>query len=448
MSAGAARRWGERLGIAGLYALSLCAFLSPAGANLGLGLLALGVVLAPPGRGLLRQGAVVAALAFAVYVGLHTALYPVLGLGPRPDPETWDSAASWVQLLMLVPFAHFLAGDQGRLGRVLALALLGLIAGMLWRLDWGLLIDSPGAFFASRPGFGFPAIAFALYSGTAVLGLVLLAPRWWQSGGTAWAFKGLGWLVSLALLAQGLVATQSRGTWIAFALALAWALAIRPLLAPRPHPEGLGGPPGTTRQARLLWIALPLLAVSMLALNGERIAGRLAAELDSAAAVLRDSPGAPTGTSFALRWHALQFGIDRALERPLLGWGAGASHRLMDESADPRLKEEGQTLSHLHNAYVEILVQLGAIGALLAAAVILLLVRGVWTGVRCGRAPPDYGLFLISAFALTLIWSLWSYRAVHQDWRVFWVLLAGSALALAPPARPASAPPTLRSPST
>lgn len=426
MTANSLRLLGNRIGQAALYLFCLSAFLAPAVAAASMVALAIAFALVTPSRQTLREPVVAIALGFALFVTGHTVIAAVLN--PDATQGLREAAVSWLQLLIFIPFAFFLAANTDRLGQLLALVLLGLIGGMLLRLDWGLLFESPEALFASRPGFGFTAIAYSLYSGSAILGLIFLARRWWGIGhsGVGAASMLTLWSLCLAILIQGFVAAQSRGSWIAFGVALIVGLWLSRRSMPQHPPARLG------RTGRLA-IAMGFCAlVTLLALNGERILSRMTAEVETTSALLRGEHREAAGSSFTQRWNALWFGIDRFLERPWLGWGAGSSRRLMEQSGDPGLQDREKTLRHLHNTYLDVAVQFGAIGAALVGTLVLLLLRGLWRAVREGRCPADIGVFLLTEFVFTLVWSLWNYRVVHQDWRVFWVLLAGASLSCSP----------------
>ena len=424
----ALRPWGQRIGEAGLHLLCLCAFLAPAGAATGLGLLVLGFILAPPRRSsdsplqaLPLPPAVAIAVGLAAFVLVHTA-WVVMG-DPAAAPDLWRAAGAWLALLIFVPFGWFLAQGPTRIWRLLGLTLVGLIGGILWRLDWAALMANSEAYLGSRPGFGFPTIAFALYAGTAILGLVFLARRWWAPGPSRVWRVGL-WALALVLLVEGFLIAQSRGSWIALVVALplggalAWRLGSQQTRTQAPRHRGL-------------LLAAALVAIGGLVIaNGGLILERLSAELDTLDTALEEAPGDRPRTSLELRLRAQVFGLTHWSQRPWLGWGAGSSNPLMEADGDPGLREEGLILRHLHNAYLELLVQFGVLGALLAAALMASLILGVWQALGGGRCPPDLGVFLLAAFAFLLIWSLWSYRALHQDWRIYWVLLAGTALAV------------------
>ncbi len=169
----------DRLRLFSLYGLSLSLFMAPAGVSAGLALIwvwFLALLLRRPQPRLPPHPLVWLTVAFAFYCLLQ-------GLLPRvANPELaqcWAVAFSWAQLAVMVPIAYALRGEERLVPRLLLLVLMGLLLGMLWRLDWTLLLGDREAFLNSRPGFGFPALAYALYAGTGLIGLLALRRRCW-----------------------------------------------------------------------------------------------------------------------------------------------------------------------------------------------------------------------------------------------------------------------------
>ncbi|MBK1648822.1 O-antigen ligase family protein [Rhabdochromatium marinum] len=407
----------ERLQAATLFLLALALFLVPAALAAALVLLWLGfLLLLPTSRSWTwwRDPAAQLVLALALYCPAR------MLLGQWLDDATaqtdWEAVGDWMQLAVVLPFALALGADERRLRWLLGLALLGLLIGMPLRLNWPLLLENPGAWLAWREGFGFTAIAFGLYSAAALLGVLLL--RW--PAGRFWSVaRGLAAL----LLAQGLLLTQSRSAWLAFLIAL-----------------GVGG--WLRRQALYAywckWSArrftrqaavAGLLLLVFVGLNGALVVNRLAMEADSAAALLQQQAAPTDVSSIGLRWRVGQLGLDLWLQRPWFGWGTGAAEPLIAAHAqDYDLIDQGQVLVHLHNTYLELLVQLGVVGLGLFLALVAVLLHGVRAAWRQHLLRDDLAVLLICLFLLTLVWSLFSFRLLHQDWRGFWTLLAGAAL--------------------
>jgi O-antigen ligase len=422
-----------------LYALALSLFLAPAGVSASLLLLWLGFVLAvavnrpPP-----LNTAVLLTGAFVVYCLLHPLLVPapqhagepLLGAGSR-----WQGALDWAQLAAFVPVAYALRGDSRRLMLLSGLALAGLLLGMLWRMDWALAVQGFTELLESRPGFGFTAIAFALYAGTALLGLVLLRRRCWSAAdGRVSTWRAGLWVVAVLVVFQGFMLAQSRGAWLGLGAALLVALIANRRGPGGPH-EAAAGADGEAHAAistaiprRALLIGLAAFVLLAL-LNAEQIAGRFVEEAGIVRALASGELDYSQTSSLSLRWHAQLFGLGHWLAHPWLGLGPGASGALLEASGDPALRDAGLgVLQHLHNTYLEVLVQLGAIGLALLLGVFLSLLGILHRAVHGGRLARDIGVFLLSALVFVAIWNLFNFRALNQDFRAYWALLAGAAL--------------------
>ncbi|MBK1618140.1 hypothetical protein CKO42_06710 [Lamprobacter modestohalophilus] len=454
----------EGLRLFSLYGLSLSLFMAPAGVSAGLLLIwvwFLVLLLSRPQPPLPRHGLVWLMLAFALYALLQPLL---LRVASADLASGWEAAFSWSQLVVVVPIAYALRGEERLVLRLLLLALIGLVLGTLWRLDGALLLGDTEAFFDSRPGFGFPALAYALYAGTALIGLLVLRRRCWYrtDGRRRWWALAL-WLVALAMLAEAVVLTQSRGSWLGLILVALLGVGL-----------WLRGPwryDGRIPRLQLLVVAAAILL--LIGLNASKIGERLNEEQAVAEQLLRGETPADQITSLTLRWHAQRFGLALWRERPWLGWGSGTSYSLMVASVAARAVEnemdalstgalaeaermeairggmqtvvderlaaaaegiwhpDDGVLKHLHNSYLELLAQLGLVGFGLWMLIAMLMVWTLYDGVRSGRLSRDLGLFLILSLSYLAVWSLFNFRMVHQDFRGYWGLLAGAVLSIA-----------------
>jgi O-antigen ligase len=165
-----------------------------------------------------------------------------------------------------------------------------------------------------------------------------------------------------------------------------------------------------------------------IALQHRQIAERLQGGGETLAKVLSgDLADVPSDTN-GLRVHALRFAVELWSQRPWLGWGAGSSRYLLAQSGRAELMmDEGVWLTHLHNTYAEILVQLGIVGLVLIAALLWLLVRAGNLACRGGQMPPDLCRFFGVSLLFVLIWSLIDYRFVRHDYNFFWIIFTGAA---------------------
>jgi len=405
----------EYVGLFGVLLFAFCWSLGPAGPSIGLGLFSLAFIVRLPGlRALLREPVVVWVLCLAAYLVLRTAL--ALSRQQFDQEQILDGFKDWLWLLLFVPFAYWLAGDRLRLYRVLALGLAGFLCGMLASVDWGQL----ASFLDSRSGFHMRMVSFSLYSGTALLAMLVLAPRLW-GGGTrpARLARMLLWFLVVALLTQGFIQTQSRGAWLAFGIVAPVLLLVRYWRALT-----------ASGYARLSWMALAgtLLLGAMLWFNSDLIEHRLGAERDTVAAIVRDGLDSAPKTSISYRLNLWHFAIDKWAQRPLSGWGPGSTKALIAGSGQDSLyfDDSGTYLDHLHNTALEILLQLGVLGAILWLGLLVALVRGLLQAARSGALPRDMLLWYLGFLALMGIWSLFDFRQMHYDWRYFWILVVGS----------------------
>jgi heptosyltransferase-1 len=428
-------RFAEPLSVAAIHLLALSLFLAPAGVAAGLALLWLGLLLdmgrwrSYPGHALVWL-----ALTFALYVPAQTL---ALGLWPTGGPPPDASAAfDWARLMALIPAAYAIGGDRARLWRLLQLALVGLVLGMFWRLDWALLLSDPAEFFDRRNGFGFGAIAFGLYSASALLGLILLRRWLWGATGRIHWGRVLGWSIAAALLLQGLLMSKARGAWLALLVALPvglWLARRRPRGSEPTANDAGADAHGQQRVPRRIAIVLVAAALAALVLaNAGRIGERLADERGITTALVSGEVAPDPHSSLSLRWHAQRFGLALAAERPWLGWGAGTTRALMALRAEPGVQTpSGRPLQHLHNSYLEAAVQLGLVGLGLFLALQLGLLAALWRRLRASNGRErDLAAALFAALLLLLVWDLFDFRALNQDWRGFWTFLGGAALAV------------------
>jgi O-antigen ligase len=87
-------------------------------------------------------------------------------------------------------------------------------------------------------------------------------------------------------------------------------------------------------------------------------------------------------------------------------------------------------MPHFHNTYLEILVQFGAIGFILLAALLAFLARGVRVRYRAGGVPKDLPRLFLVTLVFVLLWNFTNFRVPRHDWMAFWILFAGGAYSL------------------
>ena len=415
LSAGARGRFADRLGFTGLCIFSTCLWLSIAGAYLGLAAMIAALALRAPGLWpqLRRDAFFLVTACFLVYLGLRTSAslseFPEIAAAQRKN------AAAFLMLwIFVLPIAVALQGRVCRVLLAITLATAGLILKMAFNIDWG---NFPASVLDARSyGFGVSHIGFGLYAGTVLLGLLLFAPR--LSSSNLLPLPGwlriVLWLALFAALLQGLIVDSSRAAWLAcivvFPAALLWRYrtSLSEMSGRHRLKLAAGGGAVLLAFAALVWLNLPALKE------------RLGEEHHVMFSMLTLDPAKVPPTSVGLRFHFNVYGLEKWLERPVIGWGPGTSRMLLMQH--PLKAAHG--FPHVHNTYLDAFLELGSIGGGLFAASAFLLIRMLWRGRRDGSIPEDLAIFLFGVAAMLSIWSLSNVRYDHVDGRHYHLMLA------------------------
>jgi O-antigen ligase len=414
------------MGTAGLFMFAFCAFLSTSGVSIGLGLL-LGAIFLNRSlwRRFMHDPVFVFFVASATYLVLHT----VWAIWKFPDStqlqtdRVWD----WFRLWLFLCVAWWINGDLKRLKWVLFLPLVGLLIGMIYYVS----TDTSVIWSGKRTGFHLRIIPFGLYSSTAILGLLLLAPRIWgnKENIPVFAVRVGFWLAVLAFLTQGLIMTQSRVSWLAALIVIPPCCVIRLRTLWRAH--------GISRCQGIAMAVFVVVFLSGVALaNLKTIRNRLNEQLETIKTMAQldyDFDVMPE-VSAEYRIQVERFGVKKWLERPIFGWGPGTTKHLISHSGVPALlhphwKGGRVWMDHVHNTYLEILVCFGLVGIILVLTVLMFLLKRLKNAYQEGRLPADYALFLTGTFALMAVWSFFDFRLLHWDWCSYWLLIAGATYA-------------------
>ena len=412
----------------GTVALFLYAFLGglgTAGGHIGFGLLIIATLADPAARHWLLNDRLNRILA-----GLLLALWLRAALAWLQTPElaaaTFKACSKWSWLL-LFPFpVWWLRGDPRRLRLVWLVALLALIGGVVSAFDWSVLGDLH-EHVLSRTGFHQKIIAFSLFAATAVLGLLLLGPRFLedQRGNTDWSWRqaarALIWFAALLFLMQALLIAQSRGAWLAVAVSFPPILYLR-------YRAGFSVGRLASWQRWGALTASVILALFLMA-NSHLILGRLGADSDTYSTILSGNLGKVPTDSAGTRIHLWNFALRTWLEHPLLGWGPGTTQALVAARGLPGTFLHGQPYDHVHNTYLELLLQFGLAGLGVALALFTYAILSALNAMRRERLPADQAYFIIGSLLLMAVWSLFDFRLLHYEIRFYMILLFASAFA-------------------
>ena len=275
------------------------------------------------------------------------------------------------------PFEQFLLSQPlGYANAVGILAALGIL------LSLGLVSASPQTALRTAAAATVPLLAAALVFSQSTASYLAL---------------GVGLAVT-ALLNPAVVRLVVAGAVVAPAAAVAAVLAFYSRLAELGEPRISGT---VVMVALLACAAVAAVAVARVRLPHAEAHGRtvrrvvLAAivvlALGGGAAVARSGSSEPRASYFHVAWH------DQVLAHPLLGTGAGTFGHYWTRSAKPL--EFGGALD-AHSLYLETLAELGPLGLLLLAAMLLAPLRGMIRhrfAVHVPAAAGAYAAFLVHA---------------------------------------------------
>ncbi len=238
------------------------------------------------------------------------------------------------------------------------------------------------------------------------------------------AMAGRGWarwvgLVGLTLAGAGLIASGTRGAW----LAAVGLLAVAGVLLWRG---------GSERTRRSMLVAGGVLAVGVV-VAGFALRDGVMLRVDQARDEIRLAMDGRVDTPTGGRIAAMRAGVDAGLERPLRGAGAGSFEAVMAE----RYPEGGDylRLAHAHSTPVHLFATGGVPAVVLGGLLMVVLIRNAWRSTRDAgaleRGVPFalIGLAMASVFDVVLINSQVA-------------ALVGALAALGPAYRPGMTDPT------
>ncbi len=353
--------------------------------------------------------------------------YLLIGAGwaahrwPETEQAQWSSVWPWVSLWLMFPIAWWLKGRWDRTVLVMALAPLGLIAGIVRRSQWA---DLPRWLQGERYEFGYTSLGISLLSLVILIGLLSFLPRFFACAQRAASRAGVAFGIAALLLffLFVLLIAQSRGAW----LSLASALLLVSGLAVSRRRTGASRPPG---------LMAALLVAGVMALGavwqfGGRLAERIRSEADVVPQILTLDETRLPYTPWGARIHLGLWGARLVSKHPWFGYGPGANaprHLLKREfDADPSgFLAVIEHFAHLHNAYLEILVRFGLIGGLLFGGGLFYFRQAMIENRKRGIIPPDFHDFGRVVLFTVLFFGLFEFRLLHTDFRFLSMLFGG-----------------------
>lgn len=303
----------------------------------------------------------------------------------------------FVAIAYAIAYGRFIAAWQ-----VLAAALGGLFLYLLFTFD---PTEWQRAWQGERVDFGIhnaqhTGVVFA----TSTLALSFLTPRFftWLRGTSTMKLRtgACLWIAALVFSVWGVIVSQTRGVWLGLGicvLALPGVLLIAHNLRRRPR--------FSLRKYVVIGVAGATFIGALIAACGlpDVLSQRLSAEKITLehlrlAASHEDQPV----TSIGIRVASWSAATDWIMERPLMGWGGRGSRPLIRHS---ELFSDWfkKTFDHLHNSYLQTLVEIGLLGAAFIVTIIFLTGRACMRSYKSGSMPLDVFLF---AWAFFIFWAI------------------------------------------
>ncbi|WP_299595086.1 O-antigen ligase family protein [uncultured Microbulbifer sp.] len=319
----------------------------------------------------------------------------------------------------MIPVAILLGGQVKNTYTIWLVALCGLllspwISGGGWQ-EW------QQGFAGVRVDFGLHnAQHTAMLFGTGALGLLAFAPDILRTRRGCWIIRA-GWLLALATCITAVVLTQTRGGWVGMLFALV-VIACAGIVTLRKHFHShrryIAAATMATCGAALLAGYLSL---------GDIVSNRLDAERQTITLVqqgeLENLPFTSTGVRIRTWTEALQW----IAQRPLVGWGGNGRSLIFDHSENLPAAIK-QNFGHLHNSYLDLVVNFGLLGLLLLGALVFWLLHRSLRYYRAGLISGSTLLFSVSFAVFFGVINLFESYLFYDSGRFVMALVGGGLL--------------------
>jgi len=389
------------------------------GGKAGLVMTVFGIGILAVYGGSLRRSFVIKLFFIAVLIQLAS-----WGLSHLYHPEWAERSPKLSRLspwFMMVPIALFLGGSTKNTLIIWAVALAGIILS-----PW----LSGGGWFEIERGLQGERVDFninnaqhtAMLFGTSLIGLITLSGRFFEGPIRSKWWRSVLWLFLVAVCLTGVVITQTRAIWLGLL-----ATSIVCLL--------LGAMWITLSKSTLLknwrmWLVVTLVLLGGLGLSVNFkgvVEHRIAAETKTITQLIEGQEDFYALDSVGLRVATWIEAIEWIEERPLFGWG-GKGRKLVVQHTDKLPESVKKQFGHLHNSYLDTLVNYGFVGLLLLFALLGLLAYAAKYAWGKQVLPTDMLLFFVSLLIFWLVINLFESYMFYSSGVFVFGLVAGAVL--------------------
>ncbi|HEY8567776.1 O-antigen ligase family protein [Microbulbifer sp.] len=324
--------------------------------------------------------------------------------------------ANW---FAMIPVAVLLGGQARNAYLLWGLALLGLLLSP-W-ISGGGLAEWQAGFAGERVDFGLHnAQHTAMLFGTGALGLLSFAPSILRNRRGCWLYRAT-WLLALTICITAVILTQTRGVWSGLLLALLVTMCAAVITLNKyfqSHRRYI--------TAAVVAVCSASVLVGYLSL-GDIVDHRLEDERNTFTLLQQGDLDKVPYTSVGIRLHTWAEALNWIAQRPIVGWGGNGRSLIFDYSTN--LPDEiKQQFGHLHNSYLDLLVNFGLLGLLLLGALVYWLLSRCLRFYRAGLLSGSNLVFALSFAVFFGIINLFESYLFFESGRLLLALVGGGLL--------------------
>ena len=409
-------------GKVGFYLFAASLLLSTSTASVALGLMGVAFFCQLPIFWLVIRKEPILWLGLLFFPYLVCRMMTEIMTNPAETTMQLDASWAWMSMWAFIIISWWTENRSDMIYKALFLALVGFLV----RIGYDLLFEvSPGEiglfFQGIRTGLNYSVNAAGLYTATAIWGLVLMSPRFFQIK-SSFALREGGifiWIAGMIVMLHFCFITQSLSAMFSLAVVLMIMLPAGYMLSKKRR-QGLG--------PKKTWLCTACVAAVLILTSiflGDKIINRAVVESNTLFSIISPERQNIPKTALGLRFDMLCLGGAKFLQKPLTGWGPGTS--IIHLFAQGEGYDHIRHYPHLHNTYLIVLVRLGVIGALFYFLGTCFYVRSLIRSYRSQLMPGILLFFFCGVSLLILLSSLASFHITDVDFRFYWLLLAGLA---------------------
>ena len=317
------------------------------------------------------------------------------------DAIRWRSRFLWVFII-----AWWIGGSQQSLCKILLLSLMGFLVMLVSGYESRSIIAIERGY---RINFGINAQQLGLYASTALCACLLLAKDFW---GTRYRYlRIMIWVVLVFMFFYLMFLSQTRAIWFAMLAFLLFFL-ISSIMA-----INSGIIKIKTNYLMFAVLILSLLLAPIILFYSNIIHKRLSHELVTMNEMVSTGfKKIDTSTSIGKRVVLWKWSLDKIKEHPFIGWHIDRYSRENIQKGNIREKDISR-FRHVHNCYLEILIDQGIIGLCLFLFNPVYVVFSVYA---CFKERKISYRYFMTFFSVVIVFSIANMTEAYFTSWVFW----------------------------